>query len=59
MNTKIGRPKSTNPKNKRLEIRLTEKEFEKINKCSKQLNKTKTETILLGIDKIEVELNKK
>lgn len=59
MNAKIGRPKSSNPKNKRLEIRLTEKELEKINKCSEQLNKTKTETILLGIDKIEVELNKK
>ena len=56
---KIGRPKTENPRNKRLEIRLTEEELEKINYCSKVLGKTKTDTILEGIKKLEVELNKK
>lgn len=58
MQAKIGRPKSKNPRNKRLEIKLTEKELEKINKCSSILNKTRTDTILLGISKIEEEIKK-
>ena len=39
MLAKIGRPKSLNPKNKRLEIRLTEEEYKKIEDCSKYLKK--------------------
>ncbi|MCF2626257.1 hypothetical protein I6E17_08840 [Fusobacterium perfoetens] len=56
---KTGRPKTENPRNKRLEIRLTEDELQKINNCSKILGKTRTDTILEGISKLEVELNKK
>lgn len=56
---KTGRPKTENPRNKRLEIRLTEDELQKINNCSKILGKTRTNTILEGISKLEVELNKK
>ena len=56
---KTGRPKTENPRNKRLEIRLTEEELQKINNCSKILGKTRTDTILEGISKLEVELNKK
>ncbi|CAL7895358.1 hypothetical protein [Fusobacterium necrophorum] len=58
MQAKIGRPKSKNPRNKRLEIKLTEEELEKINKCSSILKKTRTDTILLGISKIEEEIKK-
>lgn len=56
---KMGRPKTENPRNKRLEIRLTEEELNKINNCSNLLGKTRTDTILEGIKKLEVELNKK
>lgn len=56
---KMGRPKIENPRNKRLEIRLTEEELQKINKCSELLGKTRTDTIMEGIKKLEVELNKK
>lgn len=56
MAQKIGRPKSENPKNKRLEIRLNEDELNLINECSVKLNLTKTDTILLGISKIKEEL---
>lgn len=56
---KIGRPKTENPRNKRLEIRLTGDELERINNCSKLLGKTRTDTILEGINKLEIELNKK
>lgn len=59
MTAKIGRPKSENPRNRRLEIRLTEEEFNKINTCAKFLGKTRTDTILEGIKILEVELNKK
>ena len=40
---KTGRPKTENPRNKRLEIRLTEDELQKINNCSKILGKTRTD----------------
>ncbi|WP_286033759.1 hypothetical protein [Fusobacterium necrogenes] len=59
MNAKIGRPKSLNPRNKRLEIKLTAEELEKINNCSNILGKTRTDTILEGIKMIEENLNKK
>ena len=59
MVAKIGRPKAENPRNKRLEIKLTEEELNKINNCSNLLGKTRTDTILEGIKKLEVELNKK
>ena len=59
MLAKIGRPKSLNPKNKRREIRLTEEEYKKIEDCSKYLKKSRAETILEGIKRIEVELKKK
>lgn len=59
MTQKVGRPKSENPRNRRLEIRLNEDELNLINKCSAKLNLTRTATILLGVSKIKEELDKK
>ena len=54
-----GRPKASNPKNVRLEIRLTQKENELLEKCAKELNATKTEVINQGIGLVKKELEKK
>ncbi len=54
-----GRPKSNNPKNVRLEIRLTQNENELLEKCAEKLNATKTEVINKGIALVKEELDKK
>lgn len=59
MSPRTGRPKSDNPKNVRLEIRLTQRDAERLQKCSDMLNTTRTGVILKGIDLVEAELNKK
>ena len=45
-----GRPKLENQRFKRLECRVSEFEFEKIEKICKKLKISKTEAILRGID---------
>ena len=52
MSPRTGRPKSDNPKNVRLEIRLTEMEAKKLANCADKLGITRTAVILKGIDKI-------
>ena len=42
-----GRPKSENPKNVRLEIRLTKTESQLLEECSREL---KTDVIVKGIE---------
>ena len=59
MSPRTGRPKSHNPKNVRLEIRLTQHDADRLQKCSDVLNITRTDVILKGIDLVEAELNKK
>jgi hypothetical protein fuD12_10922 len=55
---KMGRPKSDNPRNKRLEIKLTESEDLELKKLSENLKITRTAIILKGIDLVKRELNK-
>ena len=43
-----GRPKSENPKNVRLEIRLTKTESQLLEECSRELETTKTDVIVKG-----------
>lgn len=45
-----GRPKLEIPRNKIINIRVTEFEFEKISKIAQKKNISKTEAILQGID---------
>lgn len=49
----VGRPKLLNPQSKRFEMRLTDSEFQKIEKISKKLKISKREAILRGIDLLE------
>ena len=53
-----GRP-TTNKKTKRLEVRLSPYEFERIQKCADQLQMSKTEVINKGIELVEAEIKKK
>ena len=55
----MGRPKAEIHREKRLECRLTNFEFEKIEKISKKLGISKTEAILKGIDLLERDKPKK
>ena len=49
MSAKIGRPKSDNPRNKGLNLRLTEAELKEIAECAEKNGKSRTDTILDGI----------
>lgn len=57
-NKALGRPKSENPKNIRLEIRLTQEQSQKLEECSKEMSVTKTDVIIKGIDLVSAELKK-
>lgn len=54
-----GRPKIKNPKNVRLEIRLTRQENQILEECAERMNATKTEVINKGIKLVKNELDKK
>ena len=58
MNAKMGRPKSDNPKIKRLELKLTELENDRLNRVAKKLKKTRTDIFLKGLELVEKELDK-
>lgn len=50
---KVGRPKAQIPRQKTLNLRLTDFEFKKIARIAKEKNLTKTEAILQAIDLFE------
>lgn len=52
---KMGRP-TTDPKEKSLMVRLSEKDMEKLDFCSRKTGKPKAEIIRIGIDNIYNEL---
>lgn len=54
-----GRPKTDNPRNINLNIRLTKKESDEIRECAEKLNMTRTDTIMKGIHMVKEELDKK
>ena len=54
-----GRPKAKIPRQKRLDLRLTDFEFKKIARVAKEKNLTKTAAILRGIDLLERDKPKK
>lgn len=59
MSARIGRPpKSGTPRDKSLNIRLTEEELTRIKRCADLLGKSRTDTLMLGIAKIEESLQK-
>lgn len=59
MSPKMGQKLTDNPRNVRLEIRLTEHESKKLSNCAEKLNTTKTDIIVQGIDLVSKKLEKK
>lgn len=55
---KKGTKLTNNPKNVRLEIRLTQSESELLEKCAEKMHSTKTEVINKGIQLVSAELEK-
>ena len=59
MSARMGRPLKTEyPRTKRRTIRLSDHEFERIGKCADVLSKTRTDTIMLGIELLEKDMKK-
>lgn len=56
---KMGQKLTDNPRNVRLEIRLTKSESESLNDCAEKMKTTKTDIILKGIELVKKELEKK
>lgn len=55
MSSKMGRPKSNNPKDTMLRVRLDAEYCEKLDECAKRLNITKSEVVRKGIDLVAEE----
>ncbi len=55
---KKGSKLTQNPRNVRLEIRLTQSENEMLKDCAESLETTKTNVIIMGIKKVSEELKK-
>lgn len=53
-----GRPKTDNPRNRRLSIRLTESEYQEIDDKAKEIGLAKTDLVLAGVRLMESD-NKK
>lgn len=58
MGKTIGRPKSENPKNKQIKIRMTEQQFQDLEDVAEQKNMTKTEVVMRGIELVKSEETK-
>lgn len=54
-----GRPPVENPKNIRLEIRLTKEEANLLQQCADELQITRTDVINKGVKLVEAEIQKK
>ncbi|MBP3463771.1 MAG: hypothetical protein J6K45_04745 [Clostridia bacterium] len=54
---KMGRP-TTNPKNIELKVRISNEDKERLDYCIKSSNKTKSEIVREGIEKVYSEIKK-
>lgn len=59
MSPRKGRPKSDNPKNVRLEIRLTQEQAQALDNCAKALGTNRTDAINKGIELLRKQIEKK
>ncbi len=59
MSPKLGRPPKENPRNVNLNIRITNDEAKRIQKCADKMNMTRTDTIMKGIGLVEKEIEQK
>ncbi len=58
MTTKIGRPKSNNPKVKQLGVRFDTESLQKLDALVVHYNKTRVEILRLGVNRLYEELPK-
>lgn len=58
MSPRTGRPKSENPKNIQLKIRADKETIEDLDYCCEKMDKTRSDVIRLGIQKIKAEIDK-
>lgn len=59
MSPKLGQKLTDNPKNVKLNLRLTKQEAEDIQYCADKLNTTRVDVINRGVKKIKEEIDKK
>ena len=58
MSPRTGRPISDNPRQMRVETKMTVEELEKLDFCCKTTGKTRSEVVRKGVDMIYARLNK-
>jgi len=58
LSPRTGRPLSDNPKNSRVEIRMTSEDEEKLDYCCKVIGKSRSEIAREGIDIVYTRLRK-
>ena len=58
MSPRTGRPKAEKPKNIQLKIRADEQTMQDLDFCCEKLNKTRSDVIRLGIQKVKAEVEK-
>lgn len=59
MSPKLGQKIKDNPKNVRLDLRLTKQEAEDLQYCAEKLETSRTDVINRGVQKIKKEIDKK
>ncbi|EOS48337.1 hypothetical protein C810_01427 [Lachnospiraceae bacterium A2] len=59
MSPKMGQKIKDNPKNVRLDLRLTKQEAEDLQYCADKLETSRTDVINRGVQKIKKEIDKK
>lgn len=58
MSPRTGRPKTENPKDIQLKIRADKQTIEDLDFCCKKLDKTRSDVIRLGIQRVKSEVKK-
>lgn len=58
MVAKVGRPKSDNPRKNNTRLRMTDDEVAMLEYCAEHTGKTKTEILMLGLEKVYDEIKK-
>ncbi|MDE7362888.1 MAG: ribbon-helix-helix domain-containing protein [Oscillospiraceae bacterium] len=58
MSPKTGRPKSDNPKDIRIQIRIDRETLETLDKCAEKKKTTRSEIVRQGISEVNKKLNK-
>lgn len=58
MSPRTGRPKAENPKDIQLKIRADKQTIEDLDFCCKALDKTRSDVIRLGIQRVKAEVKK-